>query len=105
VSSQAQPAQSAQPAQPAQVSMSTGLDSQKRKVNKEKNKLVNDPVSVGEILIYTSLALSCIIFVLEFLRNYHANPYIRYALITLYPITFIIFITGIVYIIKAGSEL
>jgi hypothetical protein len=81
------------------------VDSKTRKVNKEKNKLVSEPVSVGEILIYTSLALSFIIFVLEFLRNYHANPYIRYALVTLYPITFIIFITGIVYIVKAGSEL
>ncbi len=85
--------------------MTTGIDSQKRKVNKDKNKLTSEPVSVGEILIYTSLALSFIIFVLEFLRNYHANPYIKYALITVYPITFVIFITGIVYIVKAGSEL
>ena len=81
------------------------VDSKTRKVNKEKNKLTSEPVSVGEILIYTSLALSFIIFVLEFLRNYHANPYIRYALIAIYPITFVIFITGIVYIVKAGSEL
>ena len=81
------------------------VDSKIRKVNKDKNKLTSEPVSVGEILIYTSLALSFIIFVLEFLRNYHANSYIRYALITLYPITFVIFITGIVYIVKAGSEL
>ena len=82
-----------------------GIDSKIRKVNKEKNKLITDQVSVGEILIYTALALSFIIFVLEFLRNYHANQYIRYALVTLYPITFIIFITGIVYVIKAGNEL
>ena len=81
------------------------VDSKTRKVNKEKNKLTSEQVSVGEILIYTSLALSFIIFVLEFLRNYHANTYIRYALITLYPITFVIFITGIIYIVKAGSEL
>ncbi len=81
------------------------VDSKLRKVNKDKNKLTSEPVSVGEILIYTSLALSFIIFVLEFLRNYHANQYIRYTLITLYPITFVIFITGIVYIVKAGSEL
>lgn len=81
------------------------VDSKLRKVNKDKNKFTSEPVSVGEILIYTSLALSFIIFILEFLRNYHANQYIRYALITLYPITFVIFITGIVYIGKAGSEL
>jgi hypothetical protein len=81
------------------------VDSKIRKVNKDKNKLVTEPVSVGEILIYTSLALSFIIFILEFLRNYHANQYIRYALVTLYPVTFIIFITGIVYIVKAGSQL
>ncbi len=85
--------------------MRNPVDSKIRKVNKDKNKLTSEPVSVGEILIYTSLALSFIIFVLEFLRNYHANSYIRYALITLYPITFVIFITGIVYIVKAGSEL
>lgn len=85
--------------------MPNPVDSKTRKVNKDKNKLTSEPVSVGEILIYTSLALSFIIFVLEFLRNYHTNPYIRYALITLYPITFVIFITGIVYIVKAGSEL
>lgn len=81
------------------------VDSKIRKVNKEKNKLTSEPVSVGEILIYTSLALSFIIFVLEFLRNYHTNPYFKYVLIILYPITFVIFITGIGYIVKAGFEL
>lgn len=80
------------------------IDSKIRNVNKEKNKLIIDSVSVGEILIYTSLALTFIIFILEFLRNYHANPYIRYALVTLYPITFIIFITGIVYIVNEVSN-
>lgn len=82
-----------------------GIDSKIRKVNKDKNKLITEPVSVGEILIYTSLALSFIIFILEFLRNYHTNQYIRYALVALYPITFIIFITGIIYIVKTGSQL
>lgn len=76
------------------------IDSKIKKINKEKNRLRPEQVSVGEILIYTSLSLAVIIFIMEFLRNYHANQYIRYALITLYPVTFIIFVTGIVYIFK-----
>lgn len=83
----------------------SGIDSKIRKVNKDKNKLISEPVSVGEILIYTSLTLSFIIFILEFLRNYNYNQYIRYALVALYPVTFIIFIVGIVYIIKLGNNL
>jgi hypothetical protein len=73
-----------------------------REINKLKNRLEQQKVSPGEVLVYVSLTLTFIIMVLEFVLYTKENMYIKYALLSLYPLTFLLFIVGIVLIAREG---